>query len=124
LTTGIPCPALTEYFNRLDGPRPKTALELLAPDFRFATIWADESCARPFGGGRAELQAYFGSRDARGQRHYLLDATSSDAAEIASGYTTRHGTPLASFLITIRLDESGLIRRMMSARTTALSLLD
>ena len=124
MTATIRCPALTEYFDRLDGPRPETVLELLAADFRFATIWADDAYARPSSGGPAELQAYFASRDARGQRHHMLDGTGSDAVEIAAGYTTRQGTPLASFLITIRLDESGLIRRLMSARTTALSLLD
>jgi hypothetical protein len=31
---------------------------------------------------------------------------------------------LASFLVTIRLDGEGRIRRFMSARTTAMSLLD
>jgi hypothetical protein len=115
---------LEEYFDRLDGPHPETALELLAPDFRFATIWGEEEVARPSSGGVAELQAYFASRDATGQRHHVLQATAEDGVELAAGYTTRNGDPLASFLITIHLDGDGRIRRMLSARTTALSLLD
>ncbi len=100
-------------------------LELLAPDFRFATIWGEEDFARPSSGGFAELEAYFASRDATGQRHHLLHGTSSeDGVEVAVGYTTKHGTPLASFLVTLRVDANGRIRRFMSARTTAFSMFD
>ena len=115
---------LAEYFDRLDGARPERALELLAPDFRFATLWGEDDVARPASGGIAELREYFASRDPDGQRHHILQGTVEDRAEVAAGYTTRHGAPLASFLITIRLDASGRIRRMLAARTTALSLLD
>jgi hypothetical protein len=115
---------LSRYFERLDGPRPETVLELLAPDFRFATLWGEDDVARPASGGVTELGAYFASRDPTGQRHHVLQATARDGAEVAAGYTTRHGEPLASFVITIHLDASGRIRRMLAARTTALSLLD
>jgi hypothetical protein len=119
------CPVLIEYFDRLDGSRPQTVLELLAPNFRFATIWGEQDCARPSSGGIAELQAYFASRDATGQRHHVLHGASyQDGVEIAAGYTTRDGTPLASFLTSISLDASGRIQRLMSARTTALSMLE
>jgi hypothetical protein len=115
---------LEEYFDRLDGAAPERVLELLSPDFRFATLWGEDGVARPAGGGVAELREYFASRDAEGQRHHLLQVTAHDGAELAAGYTTRHGAPLASFLITIHVDASGRIRRMLAARTTALSLLD
>jgi hypothetical protein len=115
---------LAEYFERLDGPEPERALDLLATDFRFATLWGEGDVARPSSGGVAELREYLASRDADGQRHHVLQATTQDGVELAAGYTTRHGAPLASFLITIHLDASGRIRRMLAARTTALSLLD
>jgi hypothetical protein len=119
------CPVLTEYFRRLDGSRPETVIELVAPDFRFATIWGEEGFARSSQGGAPELQAYFASRDATGQRHHILEGKSTEEGmELAAGYTTRDGEPLASFLITIRVDSGGRIRRMLSARTSALSLLD
>ncbi|HUA46830.1 MAG TPA: hypothetical protein VMA77_16470 [Solirubrobacteraceae bacterium] len=115
---------LAEYFARLDGPRRDTLLALLAPDFEFTTIWGERDFARTFSGGVPELQAYFASRDATGQRHHLVRGTRSGGElELAAGYTTRHGEPLASFLVTIRLDPSGLIRRLMSARTTTMHLL-
>ena len=121
----IGCPMLAEYFARLDGPRPETLLALLASDFRFATIWGEQDFARTWSGGVAELEAYFASRDATGQRHHLLHGVSADSGtELAAGYTTRNGVPLASFLVTIALDPSGRIRRFMSARTTTMSLLD
>jgi hypothetical protein len=119
------CPVLAEYFDRLDGPRPDGVLALLAPDFRFTTIWGEQGFARPASGGVGELHAYFSSRDAAGQRHHLLHGASFDGGvELAAGYTTRHEKLLASFLVTIRLDGKGRIRRFMSARTTAMSLLD
>lgn len=115
---------LQEYFARLDGPRPDTLLALLARDFRFTTIWGEEDHARTFSGGIPELQAYFASRDATGQRHHLLHGTRSDGdTELAAGYTTRHREPLAGFLVTVRLDQAGKIRRLMSARTTTMHLL-
>jgi hypothetical protein len=120
----VDCPILLDYFDRLDGPRPETVLELLSPAFRFATVWAELGSARPFSGDAAELETYFASRDATGQRHHLLSGTSSGAGEVAAGYTTRHGEPLASFVTTITLDRSGRIHRLLSARTTELSLLD
>jgi hypothetical protein len=43
---------------------------------------------------------------------------------MAAGYTDRHGVPLASFVIAVRLDANGRIRRLLAARTTSLSLLD
>jgi hypothetical protein len=116
---------LLEYFKRLDGPQPEGVFGLLAPDFRFATIWGEQDFARPSSGGVAELESYFASRDATGQRHHLLHGFSSeDDTELADGYTTRHGKPLAEFVITLRLDGEGLIRRLLTARTTTLSLRD
>jgi hypothetical protein len=115
---------LREYFERLDGEHPETVEELLAPGFRFATLWGEEETARLFSGGAEELRGYFASRNASGQRHHILDGTASEVIEIAAGYTTRNGARLASFVITAVLDEAGLITRMMAARTTAVSLLD
>jgi hypothetical protein len=125
LSRAVDCPVLLEYFDRLDGPRPETVLALLAPDFRFTTIWGEDDQARTFNGGIKELQAYFASRDATGQRHHLLHGMRSGAdSELAAGYTTRHGEPLAGFLVTIRVDATGRICRLMSARTTTMHLLD
>jgi hypothetical protein len=116
---------LVEYFKRLDGPRPESVFGLLAADFRFAMIWGEQDFARPSSGGVAELESYFVSRDATGQRHHVLHGFSSeDATELADGYTTRHGKPMAEFVITLRLDGEGLIRRLLTARTTTLSLRD
>jgi hypothetical protein len=120
----LPCPVLREYFDRLDGRGPASVVELLAADFRFAALWGEDELARQSSGGPAELQAYFASRDGTGQRHHLLDAMGSARREIAVGYTTRDGARLASFVITVELDDSSRIRRMLAARSVALSLLD
>ena len=122
--TGLRCPVLTDYFDRLDGRGPASVVELLAPDFRFAALWGEDGLGRQFSGGPSELQAYFASRDGTGQRHHVLEAKGSARSEIAVGYTTRDGAPLASFLIVVQLDDSGRIRRMLAARTAALSLID
>lgn len=121
---GPRCPVLTDYFDRLDGLGPTSVEELLAPDFRFVALWGEDELARQSSGGPSELQAYFASRNGTGQRHHLLEAKASAASEIAVGYTTRDGVPLASFLITVQLDDSGRIRRMLAARSAAVSLID
>lgn len=121
---GLRCSVLTDYFDRLDGRGPASVEDLLAPDFRFAALWGDDELARQSSGGPSELQAYFASRDGTGQRHHVLEAKGSARSEIAVGYTTRHGAPLASFVIMVQLDDSGRIRRMLAARSAALSLMD
>lgn len=121
---GLSCPVLADYFDRLDGRGPASVVELLAPGFRFAALWGDDELARQSSGGPSELEAYFASRDGTGQRHHLLEAKASAETEIAVGYTTRHGAPLASFLIMVQIDEFGRIRRMLAARSSELSLLD
>jgi hypothetical protein len=123
-TTGPQCPVLTDYFDRLDNLGPTSVEELLAPDFRFAALWGADGLARQSSGGPSELQAYFASRDGTGQRHHVLEAKASVTSEIAVGYTTRAGAPLASFLIMVQFDDSGRIRRMLAARSAALSLMD
>jgi ketosteroid isomerase-like protein len=118
------CPVLTDYFDRLDGRGPASVVELLAPDFRFVALWGEDEAARQSSGGPSELRAYFASRDGTGQRHHVLEAKASSASELAVGYTTRDGSPLASFMIIVQLDDSGRIRRMLAARSAAMSLLD
>ena len=66
------CPVLAEYFARVDGGHPQAVVELLAPDFRFATIWGEETFARPSAGGIEELRAYF----ADGWREVFVRQTS------------------------------------------------
>jgi hypothetical protein len=122
--SGLLCPVLTDYFDRLDGRGPASVLDLLAPDFRFAALWGEDELARQSSGGPSELQAYFASRDGTGQRHHVLEAKPRASSEMAVGYTTRDGAPLASFVIVIQLDDSGRIRRMLAARSSALSLID
>ena len=121
---GLRCPVLADYFDRLDGRGPASVVELLAPDFRFAALWGEDQLARQSSGGPSELQAYFTSRDGTGQRHHVLEAKGSARSEIAVGYTTRHEAPFASFLIMVQLDDIGRIRRMLAARSAALSLMD
>ena len=112
---------LSEYFQRLDGGGPTAVVELLAPDFRFATLWGEADSARQFSGGPDELRAYFATRDGRTQRHHLVEATASPTLELGTGYTTRNGSPLASFVIVAHLDHLGRISRLLAARTTALA---
>lgn len=120
---GLRCPVLTDYFDRLDGRGPASVVELLAPDFQFAALWGEDELARQSSGGPSELQAYFASRDGTGQRHHVLEAKAGARSEMAVGYTTRDGAPLASFLIMVQLDDSGRIRRMLAARSAAVSLI-
>ena len=118
------CPVLSEYFRRLDGDGPTAVVELLAPAFRFATLWGEVDSARQFSGGLEDLQAYFATRDGTSQRHHLVEGTGSPTIELGAGYTTRDGSPLASFVIVAYLDHLGRISRLLAARTTALAPLD
>jgi hypothetical protein len=117
----IPATALPLYLETLD-ESPLDVMPLLAPDFTFSVLWADESGAKEFGGGLAELRAYFAQRDPDGHRHQIIGSIRIGTTEFVFGRTTRHEEPLAMFFNAADVDDQGRLRNLFGARTTALRL--
>jgi ketosteroid isomerase-like protein len=115
---------LRGWFALMDSAAPERVLELLADDFRFTVLFAKEDGAAEFGGGVEELRGYLAQREPDGQEHHIDLATSDGAREVVFGHTTRHGEPLATYTSVAELDADGRLRRLFSARTTALSFGD
>jgi NAD(P)-dependent dehydrogenase (short-subunit alcohol dehydrogenase family) len=102
-------PVLRDYFARVDGPTPASALELIAADLQFAF-------ARPDGaveGGRADLAAYLDARRPLGHRvdHHAVDGP----VELAVGHSVDGETPLGAFLVAMRRDGQGRIAEYLAS---------
>ena len=106
---------LPHYFEQLDGGR--DILPLLAPDFTFALLWATDEGAREFAGGFDEWAGYMAQRNPDGQRHHISHSLREGNTEVASGWTTRNGEPLGTFMFATELDDEGRARRLFAART-------
>jgi hypothetical protein len=97
-------------------------LPMLAPGFTFSVLWTDETGAREFAGSLEEFHGYLAQRDADGQLHHIVASSRRDRLEVALGYTTRYGEPLATFTMAAQLDAEGRAERLFAARTTSLPL--
>ena len=100
---------LTEYFERVDGPDPASALDLVAEDATF-------SFARPDGrieGGRNELARYIGVRAPLAHR-LLRSAQDRDVAFVL-GESVDGDASLGTFIAGARRDQSGRIDRYLAS---------
>ena len=106
---------LPVYFERLDAG--EDVVPMLAPDFRFALLWATGDGAQEFAGSFDEFRGYLDQRDPDGQLHHIAKSLRDGKTEVASGWTTRYGEPLATFLFSVELDDDQRARRLFAART-------
>lgn len=106
---------LPDYFARLD--RGEDIMPMLAPEFTFALLWSAEGGAHEFAGGFDEWAGYMAQRTPDGQLHHIKRSLREESTEIASGWTTRHGSPLGTFLFAVELDTEERVRRLYAART-------
>ena len=108
---------LPDYFERLD--EGMDIVGLLAPDFTFSLLWATSAGAQEFAGGLEEFLGYMAQRDPAGQRHHISHAMREGLTEVVSGWTTRYGSPLGTFLFAVEVTDDGRARRLYAARTEA-----
>ena len=108
---------LPAYFEKLDAG--DDILPMLAPEFTFSLLWSADDGAHEFAGGLEEFRGYMAQREPDGQYHHINVSTRDGTTEVASGWTTRHGTPLATFTFAVELDENERVRRLFAARTLA-----
>jgi hypothetical protein len=113
-----PVTFLPVYFKTLD-ETPLEVFPLLAPGFTFSFLWATDDEAREFIGGLEEYRGYLAQRDPDGQLHHLGIGIREGQREVATGWTTRYGTPLASFTFAVELDADDRAKRLFAARTLA-----
>jgi hypothetical protein len=110
---------LPVYFERLDAGAIEEVVAMLAPDFTFAILWAADGDAHEFAGGFAEFDGYLAQRDPDGQIHHIGPGTREGRTEVVSGWTTRYGDPLGTFVFAVELNEDERCRRLFAARTPA-----
>ena len=108
---------LPGYFALLDaggdiGP-------MLATDFAFSLLWATDEGADEFAGGLEAFQGYLAQRDPAGQLHHISRGLRDGNTELVTGWTTRYGIPLGTFMFAVELDNDERMRRLYAARTEA-----
>jgi hypothetical protein len=108
---------LPGYFEKLDAGEDIVAL--LVPDFTFSLLWAADDGAHEFAGALEEFLGYMAQRDPAGQRHHISHALREGNIELVSGWTTRNGCPLGTFLFAVEVTDDGRARRLYAARTEA-----
>lgn len=108
---------LPVYFEKLDGG--EDVVPMLAPEFAFSLLWSTGESAQEFVGSFEEFRAYLAQRDADGQLHHIARSFRDGRTEVASGWTTRHARPLATFVFAVELDDDERARRLFAARTPA-----
>ena len=113
------------YFERLDGPDPHSALELVAEDVQFSIQWAASGDRRSsqFLGGLEELRGFTDAGDMEGWAHHVLWSGTDDDVEFALGETRwdESGERIGTFLAVAQLDGDGRMCRYMVTRTPALA---
>ena len=92
-------------------------MPMLAPNFTFALLWSADGEAREFAGGFDEWAGYMAQRTPDGQLHHIKRSLREAGTEVASGWTTRHGSPLGTFLFSVELDHEERAQRLYAART-------
>jgi hypothetical protein len=110
---------LPVYFERLDAG--DDVLPLLGPEFTFSLLWATPDGAHEFAGGLDEFKGYLAQRNPDGQLHHISQSLREGRTEVASGWTTRHGAPLGTFVFALELDGDERMKRLFAARTEAFS---
>jgi len=108
---------LPVYFEKLDAG--DDILPMLAPGFTFSLLWSTGDGAHEFAGGLDDFHGYMAQREPDGQFHHIGVSIREGRTEVASGWTTRHGEPLASFTFAVELDEDERAKRLFAARTLA-----
>ena len=77
------------YFERLDGPDPHRALELVSDDCEFSIQWAagEDRKSTQFLGGVEELRGFTDAGDTTGWAHHVVWSGTQDDVEFALGET-------------------------------------
>jgi hypothetical protein len=112
------------YFAALDGPDPRSSLELVAAHAEFTIQWADgaDARSRQFVGGREELRRFIDAGDMREWAHHILFSGTAGDVEFALGETRYDdGTRIGTFLAVAQLDAEGRMVRYMVARSPAIA---
>jgi hypothetical protein len=110
------------YFAALDGPDPRSVLDMVSEDLRFALLFSTDASShnRQFLGGREELAAYVEQRGTPGWRHHILGAAVDGDVELAWGETRyADGSLAGTFVGAGRLDPDGKLEHYITGRTPA-----
>ena len=101
---------MKDYYERLDGSDPLSAVDLLSPSLQFAFVRPEGTLA----GGRAELERFIRERPARS--HRVLAWWREEDTEVAVGESVdEDGTVLAAFQVVMQLDAAGVIEDYFAA---------
>jgi hypothetical protein len=115
------------YFAALDGPEPRSSLELVSDDVEFAIQWATgaDRKSTQILGGLAELREFIDAGDMSDWAHHVLHSGDDGAVAFALGETRyESGERIGTFLAVARLDRDGRMRKYLVARTPAIDFSD
>jgi hypothetical protein len=115
------------YFAALDGPDPRSSLELVSEDVEFAIQWASgvDRKSTQIRGGLADLRRFIDAGDMSGWAHYVLHAGEDRGVAFALGETRYDsGERIGTFMAVAQLDAAGRMRKYLVARTPAIEFDD
>lgn len=100
---------LARYYERVDGPAPESAIDLVSEALVFSLVRPD----RRIEGTRRDLAAYIEGR-AR-LSHRIVRTASTSGVELALGETVDGDAVLGTFVAAVRADASGRIDRYVAS---------
>ncbi|GAC84836.1 MULTISPECIES: hypothetical protein [Gordonia] len=115
-------PVLAQWFEYMDSEDPDRVLGMISDDFVMSVQFSKGAGqSAEFIGDRAGLVGYLEQREKSVLVHHIDIGVTAGGCEMVLGRTTRDGAFEASFTATAQIDEKGLVRRLLIARTPEVS---
>jgi hypothetical protein len=112
---------LLEYLARMDSQDPRSALELLEPDFHFLLALPSGEVA---GKSKEDFAGYIAGRAGTGRAHHVVRSSVDGNVEMVYGVVTESGERTGAFHSAAVVSANGKMSRYQSFFSTSFQLVD